>query len=206
MCLIWAFSRFNTQRRENEKHSCRNSSGARSWRIGLNQGLILSVFDWDWLYNESLNLFELHLIFEMVQWRVTALAYGYACFAACARETTWQALHFSANAHLSVCCWQIQTSPDPPSSSQTSNPDHFTPSSAWAPLHSLPPERSESYKSREEERERERVREALCPHMPSETTLPSRATVTDLTAATRLHRLPLTFKSFLWIGQLSLCS
>ncbi len=53
------------------------------------------------------------------------------CVCVCAwRETTWQALHFSANADLSVCCWQIQTSPDPPPSSQTSNPDRLTPSSA----------------------------------------------------------------------------
>ncbi len=138
MCSIWALSRFHIQRGENEKRSCRNGTGARSWRIGLNRGLILSVFDWDWLYNESLNLFELHLIFEMVQWYVTALAYGYVCFVLCVcvcvcasawRETTWQALHFSANADLSVCCWQIQTSPDPPPSSQTSNPDRLTPSS-----------------------------------------------------------------------------
>lgn len=39
----------------------------------------------------------------------------WVCVCVCAwRETTWQALHFSANADLSVYCWQIQTSPVPP--------------------------------------------------------------------------------------------
>lgn len=88
------------------------------------------------------------------------------------RETTWQALYFSANADLSVCCWQSQTSPVPPPLSQTSNQDHFNPllcSGRFLSPHSIPfPLRDPSLISAERKRERE----ALCPHTPSETTLP----------------------------------
>ncbi len=151
MCSIWALSRFHIQRGENEKRSCRNGTGARSWRIGLNRGLILSVFDWDWLYNESLNLFELHLIFEMVQWHVTALAYGYVCFVVCVCVCV-RALEEKqhdkpcTSVLMLICQCAVDRSkpaqirpPHPKRQTQTASPPP-----RLTPLHSLSPERSES--------------------------------------------------------------
>lgn len=77
-----------------------------------------------------------------------------------------------------------------PPSSQTSNPDRFTPSSARAAVpHPTPFTFPREIRVLLERRGREskRAREALCPHTPSETTLLPRATVTDLTAAAHLH-------------------
>lgn len=153
MCLIWALTRFHIQHGENEKHSCRNGTGARSWRIGLNQGLILSVFDWDWLYNESLNLFELHLIFGMLQWRVTALAYGYVCFAACVR-TLEEKQHDKpcSSVLMLICQCAVDRSkpapirpPHPKRQTQTTSPPPQLGQPSLNPFRSLSPERSESY-------------------------------------------------------------